>query len=52
MESQLDDFYGDDGSRELNEPKTQSLAKNDPGDGRWLRDDANVSLGGHLTTVP
>ncbi len=52
MESQLDAFYGDDDSRPLKEPSTQSLAKNDPGDGRWKRDDASVSLSGHLTKLP
>ncbi|MDD5461287.1 MAG: DUF4150 domain-containing protein [Methylococcales bacterium] len=51
MESQLDNFYGEDDSRPLNPPKTQALAKNDPGDGRWLRTDANVSLQGQLTSV-
>jgi hypothetical protein len=52
MESQLDGFYGDDDSRTMNSPKTQSLAKNDPGDGRWLRDGATVTLQGQLSSVP
>lgn len=45
LSAQLDSFYGDDEERPLNPPHKQALAKNDPGDGRWLRSQAEQSLG-------
>ncbi|NJO18423.1 MAG: DUF4150 domain-containing protein [Thioploca sp.] len=49
LEAQLDAFYGEDGKRELNKPKRQSLAKNDPtNDGRLLRGEAESILKGKL----
>ena len=52
LEAQLDDFYGDDDTRKLKSPSTQSLAQKDPnGDGRWRRPDAERVLDGQLGRI-
>ena len=51
IETQLDNFYGENPDRKLNRPLTQSLAKKDKGDDRWLRSEAEDSLSGNLRTA-
>jgi len=45
LEAQLDAFYGEDESRPLNDPGTQTLAVNrPPGDNRWLRAEGQQAM--------
>ncbi len=48
LNAQLDSFYGDNEERLLNEPHNQGIAINSKGDDRWLRSQAEASLGGSL----
>lgn len=48
LNAQIDNYYQTDDDTPLNPPSTQGLAKQDPGDNRWLRQQAEASLKGVL----